>query len=98
MSPEPLITPAPLPNWFQAIGVIAVILTLVWCFFIWFMPYWTIEGIWWSFMAAGLFAKWWLRKKEVQQPAVTQSWIWDVILVASCLIGSLLPLLLRGRS
>jgi hypothetical protein len=81
------------PNYW--IPTAATVLVLVWCFFIFILPYWVAETSWWSFVAAGLFAKWRLRKSGHQHPAVTQSWAWDLVLISALLMVSLAPLLMR---
>lgn len=51
MPPELPNTPAQLSSRFQVVAVIATIVTLAWCFFVWFLPEWVVRAVDWFFDA-----------------------------------------------
>ena len=55
----------PLSWWLVLVSLMAVIVTLAFWFFMWFLPRWVVEELWWWFELIGLgaalvlFAYWW---------------------------------------
>jgi hypothetical protein len=55
----------PLSGWLIITTLVVFVATLSFCFFMFFLPAWVVEGFWWSFQAIGqlaalgLFIYWW---------------------------------------